>query len=768
MTKGKLSSGIVTIALCFMGTVSAVLYLPQSFNIVINLPLLAALCLVCCIIFYALLSTRIPNLLISLFVVIAVAGMVYFCRGALARELQVVLAALADAYDATFSWLSVPDVPEINTANFPYGSSSALFYDCTMFFIVISVFEAFLVCYALAVSQSSALAFLYTFPLFFLSVSASEEPPIITLAALLMFWLILIFSGGIRRYNAVLAAKISLCSVPAAAALLIIAAIVMPTSNEGFTKPVISIDMYHKVADFLNLEDSEKADISAFTASFSYGDLNLASAGKRSYTGATMLKVSGAPSGTLYLRAYSLGAYTRTRWEASYMSEQYPGLFAASLSAYIADAGAASSNTITIERAGDISNIMYLPYFSTATGIGNTNGGTGQTGVVNAPGSSVFTGEASYQAKYISYNFDSEKASVFQQNLLGLYDALSDLSLESLLETAQSSGIDTDGLSKDELILTVVNYNRYTTTTYESFALEQYTQLPESTRQGMLEIAQNAGINPSGLSRYEITQAAIEYIKKAAAYDLDTPKIPNDQDFVLYFLNESKQGYCVHFASSAVCMLRSLGVPARYVEGYAATVGDADTYTNVYDSDAHAWVEVYFEGFGWVPFEATPSSSGEDSSAQITAPETPSAAPLSPSSPPSEKPDTAPAPAEDDSPASALWLLLLIPAAALAVVARRQIILAQRRIKLTQKGANRTAIEVYLQFERLNIYEAQMPEQVKSLAQREKFSRQTISEAEANAVLEVLKTETASILVKQSPLKKTAFYLFHVLDHGLK
>jgi transglutaminase-like putative cysteine protease len=75
-----------------------------------------------------------------------------------------------------------------------------------------------------------------------------------------------------------------------------------------------------------------------------------------------------------------------------------------------------------------------------------------------------------------------------------------------------------------------------------------------------------------------------------------------------FFLQANPSGYCQMFSGTMTVLLRLLGIPARVVEGFAP--GRRDPATGVYvvrDSDAHAWVEVYFEGHGWLPFEPTPS-----------------------------------------------------------------------------------------------------------------------------------------------------------------
>lgn len=75
------------------------------------------------------------------------------------------------------------------------------------------------------------------------------------------------------------------------------------------------------------------------------------------------------------------------------------------------------------------------------------------------------------------------------------------------------------------------------------------------------------------------------------------------------FLAETKEGYCMHYATTVVLVLRQLGIPARYVEGFIAkdfTSDGAGGYmSEMTDENAHAWVEVYYPGFGWMTYEAT-------------------------------------------------------------------------------------------------------------------------------------------------------------------
>ena len=109
---------------------------------------------------------------------------------------------------------------------------------------------------------------------------------------------------------------------------------------------------------------------------------------------------------------------------------------------------------------------------------------------------------------------------------------------------------------------------------------------------------------------YDQAIAIQDYLRSGAFhYTLKPPAAPQGTDPLDYFLFSSPsphEGYCQYFATAMGDMLRSLGIPTRLVNGYGS--GSFDTSTNRYivrDEDAHTWVESYFPGFGWIPFEPT-------------------------------------------------------------------------------------------------------------------------------------------------------------------
>ncbi len=118
------------------------------------------------------------------------------------------------------------------------------------------------------------------------------------------------------------------------------------------------------------------------------------------------------------------------------------------------------------------------------------------------------------------------------------------------------------------------------------------------------------------IQRDRLVRNIIDYIitEMECTYTI-TPDLTNvdpTRDGVENFLANTKEGYCVQFASATALLLRELGIPARYVEGYVANgLKKIDRNDFVYggyvhDYEAHAWVEVYFDGVGWIQYETTP------------------------------------------------------------------------------------------------------------------------------------------------------------------
>jgi protein-glutamine gamma-glutamyltransferase len=111
-------------------------------------------------------------------------------------------------------------------------------------------------------------------------------------------------------------------------------------------------------------------------------------------------------------------------------------------------------------------------------------------------------------------------------------------------------------------------------------------------------------------SQFDKVMALTTYLQKNYSYSLQLGQVPPGIDPVDWFLFDAKIGYCEQFATAETLMLRSLGIPARLATGYST--GDYDPVLNqsiVREHDAHAWVEVWFAGHGWVPVDPSPGFS---------------------------------------------------------------------------------------------------------------------------------------------------------------
>ncbi len=139
---------------------------------------------------------------------------------------------------------------------------------------------------------------------------------------------------------------------------------------------------------------------------------------------------------------------------------------------------------------------------------------------------------------------------------------------------------------------------------YRNFVYDNYLNVPDSTKSILLKLAEEAGIKASDP---DVITKVQRYIQGAATYNLKFAEIPEGKDMVVYFLTESKEGICQHYAAAATMMYRSLGIPARYTTGYVADAVPNE-WTDIDPKSAHAWTEVYINRVGWVIVEVTGSS----------------------------------------------------------------------------------------------------------------------------------------------------------------
>ncbi len=151
---------------------------------------------------------------------------------------------------------------------------------------------------------------------------------------------------------------------------------------------------------------------------------------------------------------------------------------------------------------------------------------------------------------------------------------------------------------------------------YRKFVYSGYLNVPDAHRKLFTRNAKAAGLDK--LSGFDLVRGIADYIRGCAEYDPFFEPCPDDQDPVIWFMRNTRRGVCSHFASAAVLMYRTMGIPARYVTGFYA-----DAYAGIVktidSSNGHAWVEVWIDGLGWIPVEVTAGAnvdyeSGKDNS----------------------------------------------------------------------------------------------------------------------------------------------------------
>lgn len=132
----------------------------------------------------------------------------------------------------------------------------------------------------------------------------------------------------------------------------------------------------------------------------------------------------------------------------------------------------------------------------------------------------------------------------------------------------------------------------------------QWLEVPSDLPGRVTSLA--AALVANASNRVGAVDAVEGYLRTSEKYNLDSPVPKPGEDAVDDFLFVSHQGFCEQFATAAVIMLRSQGIPARMVTGYVGGDTSVNPGERVFrGSDAHAWVQVFYPGVGWVSSDPT-------------------------------------------------------------------------------------------------------------------------------------------------------------------
>ena len=306
---------------------------------------------------------------------------------------------------------------------------------------------------------------------------------------------------------------------------------------------------------------------------------------------------------------------------------------------------------------------------------------------------------------------------------------------------------------------------------YDASLVERFTQLPDSTRQWAEPLVWEILGGSAVSSSQAIPQIIANYVRSSARYNLQTPRMDRDYgDFAQWFLTRSETGYCVHFATGTVVLLRAAGIPARYVTGYMfqGVAGEEVTVTTM---EAHAWVEFWTPDAGWQVLDPTPAAEEPEPPEETTEPGTEPEEIITEPSEDTEPPEettteaTKPVPGGNQKPQGTetsktdlSWLLpvllwtvgiILVPAAVYFQYRLRR----DRKYRRRNSGKhNKRAMESYKQLQALcKLTHTEPEETCRQLALKAKFSQHRLEKEE----LQILEEEVQK---QQALLREHSWY----------
>lgn len=640
----------------------------------------------------------------------------------------------------------------------------------TLLALVVAAVLGVLLALAVVRMPSFSAAFLLTGPFALLPLCISVTPAWAPLMALILAWCAMGLSSLVRRQDQAGAARLTLLALPAAALLLVLLGLAMP--RDSYQRPRWADDALDSINNWVSHLDVTLFDGKGpfgFGSGGSFADadgkVSLNDAGPLRFSGRTVLEVDTDLRGRIYLRGFSSAVYEDGSWnpmpEDSYSwmfwdgtQESAPspflnGVSYPSLDGFqplnfpaLADRDAFPDKDyakVTVRNVGADPGYVYVPYH-----------------ILSQP--DELSGAKFVNDSYLARANDVWTHTVYVQPNC---DPLSGAELPS--EAAQAESTYTNFVYNSSYMAVYEDVVDAIEGVVRDLAGPMADYLPGGTDNPAYQELTDLLNTPTDMTRiqknnaYHLALAKIvaAYLDGLAEYNPDTPATPEGEDFVSYFLTESHEGYCMHFASAATLILRYMGIPARYVTGYVVDV-PASGHVNVPDSAAHAWVEIYLEGYGWEPVEVTPAYAGSNpgQSGTVEPTPTPTAAPTptatqAPQA--SARPSAAPDETEQDQEEAVPLDLrfILIPLAAVLIVlafpVRRSIGRARREKKFRQDSTNRAVIAAYLHLKKLERWGGQTPEEVAELAKKAKFSHHTLTEEERSTAVEAARAGSVQV-----------------------
>lgn len=456
-------------------------------------------------------------------------------------------------------------------------------------------------------NAKSCIIILIITPMCLFGLYFNVVPDSCSLTALVAFWLaVFIYSG--RQMGTKTASN--------AAAVLVIAfmaggLVMAAIPKSGYEHPQFMQYIPQSIKDFLDdhLSPSGRATSMDDIRHGINGQGHLGDMDRLTQTGRKIMQVQTSlqAEDRLYLRNYSGAGYKDNSWNdlPDSVYKQYDKLFSAYSPGAWYDQSAIIFEALKNDERGQNTLMTYLKSDKTYNELFSAR----QFKVEK-----MFADQEQY---FFPYNMDIS-STAFSYDKAAQEEGIKTYHAAAYDMPPELAGVDAfiDNYGKNSKDIL---YYSYAEKMYREFVYKYYRQVPE----GVLDqFSQKFPITQvrSAEDREQFIARLQQYFQENYKYTISPGEVPAGKDFVSYFLNESHEGYCTYFASAAVLILRQAGIPARYVVGYAVpeqTVATGEISGNddsgkpihditIIDKQAHAWAEIYEDGWGWRPVDFTP------------------------------------------------------------------------------------------------------------------------------------------------------------------
>lgn len=664
-----------TVLLCCIAVLASLYCTITAFHLSVNHLLLVGGTLLACLIWT--LAFQLPHKKITLPVTLLL-GLVlfYISLDTISAGAQAVCNEVFPILTRAYGWFA--------NIVFPSAGGRA---EVTIAFLFLGVVTVGLSLFGILQCNSCLLSAVVTLPAFFVSVAIINYPPATSaVLALIAALMLLVFTQAVRSTSPAAANRLgALLLIPLAVFFLLLGKLV---PRENYQRKDFPDRLQ---AMFLDSASSTKTGHFQHTERSSQelaraGFVDLSTLGPLRPSPEPVLELTTQYDGQLYLRGGSLCSYDGVSWSEAGQSSSliddllpYDGKFFPD---------SVTSYSVSIHEVAHHS-VAYLPYYA-----------------LEIP--SLMTP--------VSDSYVENSA------------ALQDYEVRFCVpDTDLSSAIDLFGSGDKK--------------TYADYAHLAYTQLPLHTRDAMRQMNGDV-LGASSITMdstiIEVANAVANFYQTNGEYTLTPETMPEGEDFAVWFTESSMKGYCMHYATAATVMLRAMGIPARYVTGYsvAAKAGEIVSVTGLH---AHAWVEYYIDGFGWVPLEVTPAgrqieetTPSQDNPAPSQNPTTPSQTPTEETQTPISTDGTAPSPT---TARHGWYWLLLLPAVVLFFVLRRWLVLRCRSRRMARVDREKQAEMLWhYTLRAFKVSSLPLQEDAEQIALRAKYSNHALSDAEFAAL----------------------------------